>query len=996
MVSEPIPAPAADGPAPMSGALRVGRNFVYRIASQVASALINVGAMVMLGRALTADGYGRYAFYYALVPLIAALSDSGVGIIMTREVARHPEHTRRWIGDAILVKAAIGGFMLAAVLLLAPRVLDPEHSFLLVLVTVAGILDFGQDVSIWTLRAMERLDFEACLLLVSQGVWVAVIGWALFEHKDVTALIGAAVLAFSVRCAVAAWIVMGHFYRPQFQLDVRRLWRLALEGLPFGLAVFGVVLYGRVGLLLLRWLSTPSDVSLFQVGFNLSQPFDFIATALCIAVFPSLARYAGARHPALEKSLHRLVKLQFVMALPVTVALCVSADLLIRLFFHGHGFEKAAVALRVLSLGLPVIFLHHVSRYVLAALGRQRLYLRGVVAGLVVNAGLCAWWIPHYGFLGACFAFLVAEVTIWGLCQWALRSYVSFTDVAAEAWRPIAAAAVTVAFLAATTAAPLAARGLGAAAIYVVFLRVFRALRPEEFRLFRSIVHSFMGPMTPRVPAMAMAHAGAADVLAPSWSGAGGTRAIALAPSTKITVHTTGRPSPDPRLVSKLDEIAQLPCVRSVVALPDLHQKANAEAPSSIAIETENVIVPSFTSISVNDGMGVLLTDLDAEEWDGDRVVDFFARVNRHAAAHPLDRNRYSLSGADLQKAALEGAPGLAQRYGLDAAVGRAMERGGRVDVPNGNGRGPWSGHVPALLRATAAGRCEMGLNFGGNHFLELQKVEDVLDRERAAQWGLEPGRLVVMYHLGPGPFASALLHHFEQRLCVGTARAPFYFASKLWHHYGPGAAPGSPSRKWQSYFRGGHWTGIPADSDEGGAFQAALAMATNFGFAYRMATIAAVRDALTETMGAPTDVRLLCDVAHNSLGEETWNGDTAWVSRHNACRVWPGAPTIVSGSWDVPSYLACGASDPPEGARSHDHGAGKVIDAQRRGHSLPVARGLTHRVDMRRGRRGRLLSHETIPVRSAEPIDRLIQCLERAGALCGVARLRPVGTLKN
>jgi RNA-splicing ligase RtcB len=139
-----------------------------------------------------------------------------------------------------------------------------------------------------------------------------------------------------------------------------------------------------------------------------------------------------------------------------------------------------------------------------------------------------------------------------------------------------------------------------------------------------------------------------------------------------------------------------------------------------------------------------------------------------------------------------------------------------------------------------------------------------------------------------------------------------------------------------------------------------------------------------------------LCDVSHNSLGEESWNGKMAWVSRHNACRVWPGAPTIVSGSWDVPSYLALGASGSAEYASSHDHGAGKLIEARRRARSLPAARGTTHRVLMRRGRRGRLISHETIAVKCSEPIDRLMQCLERAGAVHGVARVRPVGTLKN
>jgi tRNA-splicing ligase RtcB len=994
MASEPIPAPAADPAPDLAGALRVGRNFVYRVASQVASAVVNVAAMVMLGRALTADGYGRYSFYYALAPLIASLSDVGVGILVTREIARHPHESRRWLGDAILIKSAMAVVLLGVVLLVAPRFLDPAHSFLLVLVTIAGILDFGQDVSIWNLRALERLDLEACLLLLSQGIWVVAIGAALFFHKGLIALIGAAVLAFSIRCAVAAWILTARFYRPQFDINVRRLWNLVVEGFPFGLAVFGVVLYGRVGLLLLRWLSTPSDVSKFQVGFNLSQPFDFIATALCIAVFPSLARHVGERHPDLGKNLRRLVKLQFVMAVPVTVALVVTSRQLIQLFFHGHGFEEAAVALRVLSLGLPIIFLHHVSRYVLAALGRQAYYLRGVVVGLLVNAALCAWWIPTHGFLGACAAFLVAEVTIWALCQLALRRYVSFRAVAAEAVRPLAAAGVTVAFLAAAESAPLAARGLGGAAVYLVFLRLFGAVRPEEIRLLRSIVHSFLAPLSKRVPVVAALVPDVPPYAPPApWTGASARPSINGHAAEKITLLSTGAPGPDPHIVSRLHQIAGLGCVRSVLALPDLHQKANAEAPSSVAIATAGAIVPAFTSIAINDGMGLLITDLDASAWDGARVLRFFERVNGHAASHVLEHNRYSLSAAELERAALEGAPGIASRYGIDPRMGCHMERGGRLRVPGG--REAWMEHVPALLRATSVGRSEMGLNFGGNHFLELQTVEDVLDGAGAREWGLEPGRLLVMYHLGPGPFASTLLHHFERRVCMGTARAPFYFASKVWHHFGPGAARGQAAAKWDCYFRGGRWTAIPPDSEEGRAFASVLALATNFGFAYRMATIAAIQDALSEVAGSAAEVRLLCDVSHNSLGEESDTGERVWVSRHNACRVWPGAPTIVSGSWDVPSYLARGA-DSPGGPRSHDHGAGKVIEAQRRARSLPATRGATHRVLMRRGRRGHLLSHETIPVRSAEPIDRLMQCLERAGAVQGVARVRPIGTLKN
>ena len=66
----------------------IGRSFSFRLAAQVLSALINVAGMAVLGNALAAQGYGDYAFYYALVPLIAALSDLGIGAIVTREIAR--------------------------------------------------------------------------------------------------------------------------------------------------------------------------------------------------------------------------------------------------------------------------------------------------------------------------------------------------------------------------------------------------------------------------------------------------------------------------------------------------------------------------------------------------------------------------------------------------------------------------------------------------------------------------------------------------------------------------------------------------------------------------------------------------------------------------------------------------------------------------------------------------------------------------------------------
>ena len=227
------------------------------------------------------------------------------------------------------------------------------------------------------------------------------------------------------------------------------------------------------------------------------------------------------------------------------------------------------------------------------------------------------------------------------------------------------------------------------------------------------------------------------------------------------------------------------------------------------------------------------------------------------------------------------------------------------------------------------------------------------------------------------------------------SRRAPFFFFSKLWHHFGPGAPASSPRRKWEAHFQRRPWAPVAPQSEEGRRLRRAIALATNFGFAYRMATIAAIRDGLSEIARRRCASICVCDTSHNSLTEEAGPDGPQWVSRHNACRITPGEPSIVSGSWDVPSYLACGAADAPAGF-AHDHGAGQLIQAERRAGRLAEAGGTTVRVRMTRGRNGAIRSVEEIPVRSAEPIDRLMRTLEGAGALSRVVRLRPLGTLKN
>jgi tRNA-splicing ligase RtcB len=464
-------------------------------------------------------------------------------------------------------------------------------------------------------------------------------------------------------------------------------------------------------------------------------------------------------------------------------------------------------------------------------------------------------------------------------------------------------------------------------------------------------------------------------------------------PQEKLIALSLGDQMPGP-ILGILERMAALPFVDSVLALPDVHWKEQMEVPSSISVTTRDMVVPEFTSMAVNDGMGVVKTGLRVEDMTAERLEAFFTRVNSHAAANFYDTNRYSISPAELRRALYEGARGLLSRYGMDESMLDRIEDGGRY-LSTTLGSASLSEMVPFQM-LTRFSRSEMGLNFGGNHFLEVQAVDEVLDPEVARRWGFERGQVVVMYHLGPGPLGGTLLNHYSRRTKLQRSRVPLFFLSKLLFHYVQRMGRGSAGKKWGLHFRQNGWTPMAAESEEGVLIRRAMAMAINYGYGYRLGTIRAIWDGMHEAISASLPTELFCDITHNGAAESSGPDGFSWVARHNACPLEAGRPTIVAGSCDVASYLGIGEEGAGTRLNSYDHGAGNLIEHYRDEGRLAQVPGSVLRFRMTRGRQAVVKSRKEIPLRTSEPIDRLMACFRQHGMMRPVLKLRPLGNLKN
>ncbi len=474
---------------------------------------------------------------------------------------------------------------------------------------------------------------------------------------------------------------------------------------------------------------------------------------------------------------------------------------------------------------------------------------------------------------------------------------------------------------------------------------------------------------------------------------AGPTRLIA---STATVFEDEALLAADPQaLASVRSRVAGADLAAPPVVLPDFHHKSKMELPSSVAVATRGTVRPDLTGSSVNCGMALIALDSD----DADpRAVDRFMRGVRERYPYPT-RGGKELTGREVLQAAEHGAEFATDRWGTPADDLERIEEGGRLDLERYGGMGRLRAELPGL--AVQLARFRFGTVGPSNHFVEIQRVEEVLDPETAGRLGVREGQLTVQYHGGGGVLAGEIGRMFTRRKdypreikAVNLALKPLFHlrTARSWHQL---------RERLSLYFTDG-CPPIALDSDEGRRLMLANAAAMNYGFAFRVSTYASLRRLAAECFGGATG-RLVVDSPHNSIYEEPVGDGTGVVHRHNSCRAWTadmmapgttfadtGQAVLLPGTNRTSSFLAVAGDDARASLYSACHGAGTVIsDLVRRGLSAedPQGRSTQHY-------RYSDAAPATVTHYDDNGVNAALDVLRRNGLVRPVARMRPLAVL--
>lgn len=419
--------------------------------------------------------------------------------------------------------------------------------------------------------------------------------------------------------------------------------------------------------------------------------------------------------------------------------------------------------------------------------------------------------------------------------------------------------------------------------------------------------------------------------------------------------------------IEQIINVSTLPGIQKyAIAMPDMHEGYASPIGGIAAISTqEGIISPGMCGYDINCGVRLLESQLTEKEVKP--YLDQLALEIQKEVPSGLGRGRkMKLSNEETDRILEKGLPYLVKKgYGEKEDIEKS-EEGGKLE---------WVDLSAISNHAKDRGKDQVGTLGSGNHFLEVQKVQEIFDEKAAKHFNLFKDQITIMIHCG-----SRGLGH---QVCTDYLKE---FIPLM-------------ERKYKISVPDREFACVPFNSSEGQRYFSAMASAANYAWANRQMIVYSVRKAWARILSG--SLVSLYDIAHNIIKKENYIIDgkeiELAVHRKGATRAFPGQPVLIPGSMGTASYVLIGQESGREAFFSSCHGAGRTMsrhEAARRVSGQEVIKDLESKGIIVKCYSSREIAQEA-PL-AYKDVDQVVNVVCGAGLAGKVARLMPLAVIKG
>jgi len=431
--------------------------------------------------------------------------------------------------------------------------------------------------------------------------------------------------------------------------------------------------------------------------------------------------------------------------------------------------------------------------------------------------------------------------------------------------------------------------------------------------------------------------------------------------------------------------VATLPgIVKYSLAMPDIHWGYGAPigGVSAFDIEEKGIVSAGMIGYDINCGVRLIRTDLLFKEIRP-KIKDIVYALFANVPAGVGSTGKIRVTPEEEKQLLLKGA-----RWAVEKGYGR------KEDLEHTEENGALKGADPSKVsqRAYERGKKQSGTLGSGNHFVEVQVVDEIYDEKTANIFGLHKDQVTVMIHSGSRGFGHQICDDYSKSML------------RCLEKYGISV----PDRQLAC---------APVTSPEGKAYIGAMACAANYAWSNRQCLMHLTRQVFEKVFGRSEKdlgMDLVYDVAHNVGKFERYNINgkekTLFIHRKGATRALGpghpdvpsdyrevGQPVIIPGDMGRNSYLLVGTKKAEETFYSTCHGAGRLM-SRKAAISACSGRSIAKELEEKGiivKSAGRSTLAEEAP-EAYKDVNDVVDVVHKLGISRKVCRMRPLGVVKG
>jgi tRNA-splicing ligase RtcB len=442
----------------------------------------------------------------------------------------------------------------------------------------------------------------------------------------------------------------------------------------------------------------------------------------------------------------------------------------------------------------------------------------------------------------------------------------------------------------------------------------------------------------------------------------------------------------DDEALMQVMNVAHLPGIQGYsLAMPDIHWGYGFPIGGIAATDlTEGVISPGGVGYDINCGVRLAATSLDfnfVKDKIGKLISNLFNNIPTGVGSSGAIKK---LSQSEMKKVLQKGSAWAVENDFGDSSDIEFTEESGTLKNADADA---------VSLRAIERGISQVGTLGSGNHFLEIDIINEIFDEKAASVMGLFKGQVVVLIHTGSRGLGYQICDDYLGKIMKASESYNFSLPDK-------------------------QLACAPLSSQEGENYLSAMQSAANFAWNNRQVIMHLAKKSFKDTFemkDSELGFKLVYDVCHNiaKIEDHKINGETkkVCVHRKGATRAFPpgsnlipvkykeiGQPVLIPGDMGRYSYITVGTEKAMEETfGSSCHGAGRNLSRRK---AMKAAKGRNLIDELKK--RGVVIQakgHRTIAEEMPDAykdVSEVVEVMHNEGITKKVAKLKPIGVIKG